>query len=153
MLAAGCAYTSQVAPDTVEKANAEIARSEQEKTPQMSDEEKQRLAHLFTDNPAYVALALGDDKDAKLPRQRSSVPPKYPFGLWVTDAKAIIKVAFVISESGAVEDARVYEASDSRFSEHAVAAVRAWTFYPGSKEGAPAKFLFVVPIQFDGRKK
>lgn len=149
----GCAYTSQVAPDAVEKANAHLAKVEKEKTPQMSEEEKARLAHLFSDRPEYVALALGDDEGSVVPRLRTSVPPKYPIGLWVTDTKALIKVAFIISESGAVEDARIYEASDSRFSVHALDAVRAWTFYPGSRKGVAEKFLFVVPLQFDGRQK
>ena len=153
LFAAGCAYTSNVAPDTVEKANAGIARNEQESAPKFSDEEKARLSHLFANRPDYAALESRDDKSARLPRLKSSVPPKYPLGLWATDTKALIKVAFIVSENGSVEDARVYEASDARFSEHAIEAVRAWTFYPGVREGMPAKFLFIVPVQFDGRKK
>jgi TonB family protein len=152
LLLAGC-YTSQVAPDTVERANEHFARVESSGVPTTSEEEKQRLAHLFADRPEYVALVTRDEKGAALPRLRSSVPPRYPFGAYVSDTKALVKVAFVLSERGTVEEARVLEASDARFSTAAIDAVRAWTFSPGTQGGAPAKFLIVVPIQFDGRQK
>jgi TonB family protein len=154
-LFSGCAYTSQVAPDTVEKANAHLDRLEKDKKPQLSEDEKKRLAELFSDNPEYFALALRDDSEGSItiPRLRTSVPPKYPFGLWVTDTKALVKVAFIISPSGSVEDARIYEASDARFSDAALESVMAWTFHPGTRNNVPAKFLFVAPVQFVGKKK
>jgi TonB family protein len=154
-LLSGCAYTSQVAPDTVEKANAHLDRVEKDRKPQWSEDEKKRLAGLFSDNPEYVALALHDDVEdsVTIPRLRTSVPPKYPFGLWVTDTKALVKVAFIISAAGLVEDARIYEASDARFSDAAIDSVRAWTFHPGTRNNVAAKFLFVVPVQFVGKKK
>jgi hypothetical protein len=122
-LLSGCAYTSQVAPDTVEKANAHLDRVEKDRKPQWSEDEKKRLAGLFSDNPEYVALALHDDVEdsVTIPRLRTSVPPKYPFGLWVTDTKALVKVAFIISAAGLVEDARICFPAF-----RAIAAARLW---------------------------
>lgn len=151
-LTAGC-YTSQVAPDTVEKANRHLDEVERSGTPQTSKEEDDRLARLFADRPEYATLTGREDAATRvIPRLRTSVPPTYPLGAYVTNAKALVKVAFVISEDGHVEEARIYEASDDRFSAPALEAVRAWTFHPGQVEGRPAKFLFVVPVQFDGRR-
>lgn len=148
----GC-YTSQVAPDTVERANKGLSRVEKSGVSNASDEDKRRLSQLFADRSDYVVLVSRDEEGAALPRLRTSVPPRYPIGAYVTDTKALVKVAFVVSEHGAVEEARVYEASDSRFSAAAQDAVKAWTFYPGTHAGVPSKFLIVVPIQFDGRQK
>ena len=150
-LLSGC-YTSQVAVDTVEKANEHIAQQEKKSDVGVTDEMKAKLTHLFSDMPEYAKLAIRDDSAASLPRLRSSVPPKYPLIGYLANTKATVKVAFIISEGGKVEDARVYEASDDRFSESALKAVRKWKFYPGSFNGIAAKFMVVVPVQFDGRK-
>ena len=148
-LMAGC-YSSKVAPDTTERMNRHLAMLEKGVGPDASDEDKSRLAQLFFDRPEYAALATRNEAGGTLPRMRTSVPPKYPLGALLSNAKALVKVAFIVSETGAVEEARIFEASDSRFSTAAIEAVKAWTFYPGALGGSTTKFLFVVPLQFDG---
>jgi TonB family protein len=120
---------------------------------QSKEDERARLAELFSDRPQYVALALRNDSNDKLPRLRTSLPPKYPFGLMFTDTKALVRVALVISESGAVEAARIYESTDPRFSDEALDVARDWTFYSGTREGAASKFVMIMPVEFGGRQK
>jgi TonB family protein len=149
---AGC-YSSKVAPDYAERANAQLAQAEKGAVPGPSEEVLSRLTQLFADRPDYVAIAHRRDEGVTAPRLRTSIPPKYPLGAYLSNAKATVTVAVILSETGAVEDARIYEASDARFSDAALEAVKAWTFYPGSKGGVPMKFLIVVPLEFAGREE
>ena len=151
VILSGC-YTSQVAPDVVDKANEHLDHLDSEPPTEFSVEERTRLSHLFSDSAEYAELVSRQYLAASLPRLRTATPPKYPLVGYIANTKATIKVAFVISETGNVEDARIYEASDDRFSASAREAVLKWTFYPGTINGTPAKFLFIVPVQFDGRQ-
>ncbi len=148
-LAACATYTGQVAPNIIETQNRHLTRQERGEIPGETDEEKRREALLFQDRPEYAALVYRNDEGATLPRLRVSVAPKYP----IVAIKALVKVAFIISETGDVEEARIFEASDDRFSSAALEAVRKWKFYGGTFDGKAAKFLFLVPIVFDGRTK
>jgi TonB family protein len=152
-LLAGCMATSHVAGDRIESGNSYSASAHEPQKTQSSGDEKDRLARLFSDQPEYAALALRNDAAATKPTLRTSLPPNYPPGLKFSDTKALIKVAVVISESGSVAEARIYEASDPRFTYDALEAVRDWTFHPGARNGVPAKFLLIMPIHFDGRQK
>jgi TonB family protein len=151
LFVSGC-YTSQVAPNTHERINEQITRVEDGKSPGTSDQEIARLALLFSDRPDYVALTLNSEEILVRPRLRTSITPKYPLSAYLRNAKAQVNVAIIISENGAVEEARVLESADTLFSNAAIEAVKQWTFEPGSRGGIPAKFLYVVPIRFDGRQ-
>jgi TonB family protein len=146
LLGSGCS-TSQVAPDTTAHAKAPLAR-EEPGAPHGWDKKKTQLAQLFSDRPDYASLANRSAEGAVMPRVRTSLPPPY-----VDNTKGFVQIALVVSETGTVEDARIYEASDPRFASAALEAAKAWTFYPGTLFGASAKFLIVIPILFDGRQK
>jgi TonB family protein len=147
----GC-VSSKVAPDVVQRSNESITRAESVAVPTTSEDERERLAILFADRPDIAALLTRDCDATRFPRMRISVPPRYPLRSYLAKSRALVKVAFVITEDGSVDEARIFEASDSRFIEPTLAAVRAWKFYPGTCEGKPAKFLWMVPVRFELEK-
>jgi TonB family protein len=150
----GC-YTTSVAPDNAESANKHLAEIEKKPRAQrgVTDDTQQRLAQLFADRAEYLTALSRDDSQSRLPRVRSMVPPEYPPAVYLANVQATVNVAFAVDEEGHVLDPRIYESPDSRFNEAAIAAVKKWSFFSGSVSGSPAKFVIVVPIQFDGIKK
>lgn len=165
LLASGCAYHS------VAQSERGAARQERPQARELAkleanalgtnfvsvvdpkSDEQTRLVQLFSDKAEYVTLVLQSDSELTLPKLRTWLYPRYPFGLGFTDTKALVEVAVVISKSGQVEEARVFETSDERFSYEALDAIRDWTFQPSVRRGVPAKVVMIVPIHFDGRQK
>lgn len=108
------------------------------------------MDQLFADSADYAAIRnRGKSRGAKLPRVRSLTPPAADH----VYLKANVSVAFIVDEQGRVTDARILESSDSRLDKDSVAAVRKWTYFPGSIGGSPAKFLLVVPLQYAGLRR
>lgn len=148
-LLTGC-VSSSVSPDYVGEANTSIKWAEASESPTTTAGDREKLAFLFADRPDYVALVTRDPNDTQLPQLRVMVPPKYPLSSILGKGKALVKVAFVISEDGSVEEVRIFESSDDRYSEPALDAVRAWKFYPGTRAGTPSKFIWIAPVRFAG---
>lgn len=152
-LLTGCAtqsYTGTLAPDAVERANENFTRIESQRARVPERGSQSRLLRLFEDRLDYVALLYEttDGKRLTAPRVKTMVPPAYPAG----KMDALVEVAFVVSETGSVEEARVYSTTDERFSAAAVTAVKAWTFHPSIRNGIPWKYLLVVPVKFERAK-
>lgn len=104
-----------------------------------------KLERLYADKPEYLALKSRDKSQRQvLPRVRSVTPPASQYG----EGRGTVKVAFIVDEQGRVRDPRVFESSNSKFDEAALAAIRKWTFHPGAVAGSPAKFIFVMPFHF-----
>ena len=102
---------------------------------------------LFADSTDYAEIMKrGMGGERRLPRVRSLVSPlpEKP------NLRAMVKVSFIVDEKGRVEDARIFESSDSRLDKASVDAVRQWSYYPGTISGKPAKFFFTVPFVFAG---
>lgn len=153
ILAAGC-HTSLIDPDYASQANARIAGQEGVTTETPAGTElKNRLLRLWVDRPECIQILTRDHAPETLPRLISSIPPSYPTVPFLANVKARVVVTFVVSDSGKVEEARVYESSDSRFDESALDAVRQWRFLPAIMSGRPTKEIITIPMEFGGRRK
>jgi protein TonB len=149
----GC-HTSTIDPAYATHANIGFAAQEKvaNATP-TGAEMKERLVRLWVDRPEYIELLMRDPGPEKLPRLISSVPPSYPTVPYLANLKARVMVSFVVAPDGTVEEARVYESSDSRFDQPALEAIRRWKFIPAVKNGEVTKEVVTIPLQFEGRKK
>lgn len=86
--------------------------------------------------------------DAK--KYRSVKAPAYPIAARRDGACGFAKIAVSVNEAGLVEDARVLIAEpQGYFEEASLAAARAWTFVPQSKDGQAIKFQGTVPLHFE----
>jgi len=116
---------------------------------------EQRAALEFPAVHARVREAFDSGKSLVTPKVISSVAPKYPTGKVFKGVQSGVWVAFVVSETGIVAEARhlVDEAmpADPALVESALAAVRQWKFSPATIEGRPMKFILCVPVLFELR--
>lgn len=59
-----------------------------------------------------------------------------------------VVVRFVVTETGAVEDAEILRSPSPLLDAPALAAVRASRFTPGEQRGRPVRVQFAVPVTF-----
>lgn len=102
---------------------------------------------------AAVAQAGGPDAFSvedleRLPELLSSVPPVYPDGLRRARIEGAVTVAFVLDETGRVEDLRVESSTHQAFEAPVLEALRRWKFKPGQKEGQPVRTFLRQTIRF-----
>lgn len=84
----------------------------------------------------------------KRPEAVSQVAPVYPTELRKLKIEGTVTLAFVLNETGRVEDARVENSSRPEFEKPALDAIRRWKFRPGMKDGQAVRTFVRVPIKF-----
>lgn len=82
------------------------------------------------------------------PQAAAQVPPAYPNELRRAKVEGSVTVAFVVDESGMVEDPRVEKSTHPEFEKAALDAIRKWRFRPGRKEGQPVRSYIVQTFRF-----
>lgn len=107
--------------------------------------------------PPCEAAAPCDVKGIKLcdiaeldtkPNPIKRVQPLYPAELKAARITGEALVSFVVDVDGSVKNAKVEKTTDNAFGEAAVAAVSAWTFEPGFKNGVPVACRLILPLRF-----
>lgn len=61
---------------------------------------------------------------------------------------AVVHIAFIIDENGAVQHANILKSSDERVNVAAIETVQKWTFKPAENNGSKVSVRAVVPIRF-----
>lgn len=74
--------------------------------------------------------------------------PLYPAELKAGRISGDVVLSFVVDVDGSVKDMSVEKATDKAFGEAAIAAVSAWKFEPGIKNGAPVRCRLSQPLRF-----
>jgi TonB family protein len=148
VLLAGCT-TSRFHGDPIKETDALFSAYEAEGMDGSTPELSAAVLQVYADRPEYTEL-IGRDhaSGTRFPRPRTMVPPRYPRELLLARVKASVTVAFLVDEDGVVLDAREVQSDDDRFTHPALEAVRKWSFYPGTINGTPSRFILVAPIAF-----
>ncbi|MFT3869568.1 MAG: energy transducer TonB [Nibricoccus sp.] len=84
----------------------------------------------------------------KKPNPIKRVQPRYPADLKAARITGEAVISFVVDIDGSVKSVRVEKATDPAFGEAALAAVSAWEFEPGSKNGTPVACQLSLPLKF-----
>ncbi len=102
-------------------------------------------APVATPTPALVDLERvyrSDEVDAA-PRKLSGSSPSYPSDRGAprlkSGQKVSVRVQFVVTETGEIQDLKVVESAGALVDEVVVAAVRTWKFQPAMKRGTRVK--------------
>lgn len=95
---------------------------------------------------APVLLNLSDLDKKPMPIKR--VQPVYPAELKAARVSGEAVISFVVDVDGSVKNARVEKTTEPAFGEAALAAVAAWQFEPGSKNGTPVACQLSLPLRF-----
>lgn len=82
------------------------------------------------------------------PKPTKTVQPLYPAELKAARVTGDVVLAFVVDADGAVKNLRVEKATEPAFAEAALAAVAAWEFEPGTKDGKPVSCQLTLPLRF-----
>lgn len=102
--------------------------------------------------PTAVAAVAQDTFDVteleRRPEPISQVPPAYPAELRKARIEGVVALAFVLNETGKVEDARVESSTRPEFDKPALEAIRKWRFRPGLRDGQPVRTYVRVPMRF-----
>jgi TonB family protein len=146
----GCVTSYVGNPEIVKQNNAKLTRYDRGLSDPEAASRDDQLRRLWRDKPEYAALVGA--KHAKTIRIVSIAVPKYPYWEAWAKRRAEVSISFIVGVDGKVEDARVYESSDSRFDQPALDAIRQFVFIPaeGSSGGAESAievqpFHFAVP--------
>jgi TonB family protein len=94
--------------------------------------------------PALLNLSELDKKPTPIKR----VQPLYPAELKAARKTGEAVISFVVDVDGSVKNLRVEKATEPAFGEAALAAVAAWEFEPGSKNGTPVACQLSLPLRF-----
>ena len=145
MILSAC-YTSSFHPEAVQRTNS--ALQEQDlgiySTTQLPSDQ---IIRLWREKPEYAAL-VDAPPPAKRMRLISAFPPKYPYLLHF-HVEATVVVSFVVGKDGRVEDAKVFESSDSRFDASAIDAISKFTWIPAEDStGNPVREMAHIPFHF-----
>lgn len=107
------------------------------------DEEFVRGAYGATKTPGLV-----------LPRVKHEEKPNYSAEAMRRRIEGIVEMQAVVGVDGKVDRARVVKSLDKEFGldEEALRAARAWTFEPGSLNGAPVPVVVVIQLEFRVKK-
>lgn len=103
--------------------------------------------------PSLKAGVLDPSHVSVVPTTIERTRPKYPAELRSAGLSGEATIFFVVKADGAVADALVIKANDTRFGDAALAAVRQWKFRPATVDGKPVNCRLMVPIQFVPPKK
>ncbi|WP_303907157.1 energy transducer TonB [Thiohalomonas denitrificans] len=86
----------------------------------------------------------------------SRVPPRYPYRAERSGIEGWVKVSFLVTEQGGVQDAVVVESEpEQTFDQAAIRAVLKWKFKPRIENGEPVavRVQQVVNFRLDGRRR
>ncbi|MFN0067464.1 MAG: energy transducer TonB [Limisphaerales bacterium] len=101
---------------------------------------------------ADVGAEVGDTFDASeldnRPEPVAQPAPAYPRELSKAKIDGRVVIAFVVTEDGRVEDARIENSTRPEFEAPALEAIRKWRFKPGQKEGQPVRTYVKQPLKF-----
>jgi TonB family protein len=145
----GCVTSYIGNPEIVKQNNAKLAKKDQgvPDPPGTSQADEDQLRRLWRDKPEYVALVGATHP--KTIRIVSIAVPKYPYWEAWAKKRAEVSISFIVGVDGKVEDARVYESSDSRFDQPALDAIRQFIFVPAEgSSGRPERAIEVQPFHF-----
>lgn len=82
------------------------------------------------------------------PEMLSAVPPNYPESLRRARVEGAVSLAFMLDETGRVQDPRVESSTHPEFEAPALDAIRKWRFKPGHKDGQPVRTYLRQTIRF-----
>lgn len=109
----------------------------------------------FGDLRAATTQEGGEGADAfdvsdleRRPEPVAQTAPAYPRELAKARVEGTVTMAFVIDETGKVEDPRVEASSRPEFEKPALEAIRRWRFKPGEREGKPVRTFVKQPFRF-----
>ena len=91
------------------------------------------------------------DEMQQQPKRTVSVLPAYPRGASAESSRGFAVVNCIIDSTGAVRVPVVTEASDPRFGEAALKAVRQWRFVPPTQEGRAVNVRMTRSFNFGGK--
>jgi len=74
--------------------------------------------------------------------------PRYPADLVRFQGSGEVVVEVLVTREGAIRDPRVVRASDPRFIDPVLTAVRRWRYSPATCDGVPVEMLFHVYAAF-----
>jgi protein TonB len=86
------------------------------------------------------------------PRLLKGKHPVYPIRRALAGQSGSAEISFVIGTDGKARDFEVLRADHDAFADHAIIAVRAWTFAPATKDGQPVAVRVAQVFQFDARR-
>lgn len=96
-------------------------------------------------NESIITAAMLDNK----PAVRNQREPVYPYDMKKAGISGTVWVEFVVDENGRVQDVRVRKTTHVAFNDATIAAVSAWRFEPGLRNGLPVRFRMTVPVVFN----
>ena len=73
--------------------------------------------------------------------------PQYPNGLR-DEKQGVVEVEVVVSETGAVREARIMKSADPRFEPDALRTARLWRFAPATRDGKPIAVRVVIQLDY-----
>lgn len=115
----------------------------------------QKAVALFPEVNAKLRAAHDSGAAFITPKLTTTVMPKYPAGKAWKGAQSGVWVAFVVNETGGVEDARPLSdeeiPQDPAFIAAALTAVNQWKFSPATSGGQPLRYILCAPIIFQLR--
>lgn len=82
------------------------------------------------------------------PQVRRQTHPKYTPATLKEKIQGLVKLEVVVGVDGGVEKARVKEALHPELDAEALKTIDAWQFEPGRLDGAPARVLVEVVMEF-----
>jgi TonB family protein len=94
-----------------------------------------------------VMPARGSEKMV-MPKPIRRFDPEYPLILRSNGLRGEVLTEFVVSDKGAVTEAKVVRSTDPAFDEPALEAIRRWKFEPGTQNGKPVHTRMQQPISF-----
>lgn len=83
-----------------------------------------------------------------LPKVIAQPVPTLPASLVKSGLSGKVVVSFTVDEKGRVRDAVVTRSPQHLLNSHAIKAVGAWKFEPGTRNGQPASFVLRAPVEF-----
>lgn len=88
----------------------------------------------------------------QMPKPTALASPKYPAEWLQKGISGWVRVAFVITQTGDVTDARAVQSSNPEFEAPAIEAVMSWKFQPGLKAGREVNVRASQLIKFNADK-
>lgn len=73
--------------------------------------------------------------------------PRVPLGMLRSAKSPMVRLTFVVSTTGAVENVRVVQADPLEMGELVAAAVREWQFEPAMKDGRKVRCVVIQPVR------
>lgn len=105
------------------------------------------LSTATTNTPAPSVAAAEPRVVLPVP-VKTNRAPVYPKSMYDAVKPGVVFVECVVDESGHVMLATVQNSTHHDFNNTTLAAVREWTFTPGTRNGVPAAMHVVVPVEY-----